>query len=72
MAIQKILISSADPGYAVMSWGFATGGITALHNSLLVRSGRTWKVLWTRDIEEPANGACVYVPAPVAARPPST
>ena len=66
VAIQKILISSTDPGYALMSWGFSTGGITALHNSLLARSGRTWKVLWTRDLEEPADGACVYVPAPVA------
>ena len=66
VAIQKIQLSSTNPGYAIMSWGFSAGGMTAFHTSLLARSGGTWRVLWTRDIEDPANGACVYVPGPVA------
>ncbi len=33
---------------------------------MLARSGGDWKVVWTRELEEPADGACVYVPAPVA------
>jgi hypothetical protein len=66
VAIQKVLVSSANPGYARIGWGFTNGGVAAQHDSLLGRNGRSWKVLWTRDREAPADGACVYVPAPVA------
>ncbi len=66
VAIQKIQLSSTNPGYALMSWGFSAGGMTAFHTSLFARSGSSWKVLWTRDVQDPANGACVYVPGPVA------
>jgi hypothetical protein len=66
VAIQKIRLSTTDPEYAILNWGFAAGGMTAYHTSLFAHSGRTWKVLWTRDVEDPANGACVYVPGPVA------
>ncbi len=66
VAIQKIQLSSTNPGYAIMSWGFAVKGMTAFHTSLFARSGSTWKVLWTRDVQDPATGACVYVPGPVA------
>jgi hypothetical protein len=66
VAIQKVLVSSANPGYASIGWGFTNGGVAAQHDSVLGRTGRTWKVLWTRDKEAPADGACVYVPAAVA------
>jgi hypothetical protein len=66
VAVQKILVSSANPEYASMNWGFATGGLSALNNSVLGRADGKWKVLWTREIEQPADGACVYVPAQVA------
>jgi hypothetical protein len=66
VAIQRVFVSSADPSYASMDWGFANNGFTAHNNSVLTRSGGTWKVVWTREIEEPADGACVYVPMAVA------
>jgi hypothetical protein len=66
VAIQKIQLSSTDPEYAILNWGFAVKGMTAFHTSLVARSEGTWKVLWTRDIQDPANGACVFVPGPVA------
>jgi hypothetical protein len=66
VAIQKILVSSANPAYASMNWGFANGGLSSLNNSVLGKTGGKWKVLWTREIEQPADGACVYVPARVA------
>jgi hypothetical protein len=64
--IQKITISSADPVFANISWGFANGGISAYHSSLLAKSrSGEWKMIWTRDQQQPADGACVYAPAPV-------
>jgi hypothetical protein len=66
VAIQKVLVSTANPGFASMSWGFANNGFAALHSSLLGLTKGAWKVLWTRDLEAPADGACVYAPAPVA------
>ena len=66
VAIQKILISSSNPAYASMNWGFANGGLSSRNNSVLGNQRGTWKVLWTREVEQPADGACVYVPAPVA------
>jgi hypothetical protein len=66
VAVQTIAISSADPGYASIDWGFSNGGRSAQHNSLFMLAGGSWRVLWTRDAEQPADGACVYVPAPVA------
>jgi hypothetical protein len=66
VAIQKILVSSANPGYADIGWGFTNGGRAAQHDSLVGLTAGTWKVLWTRDAEQPADGACIYVPAAVA------
>jgi hypothetical protein len=66
VAIQKILVSTANPSFASMNWGFADKGLSALHSSLLGRNRDEWKVLWTRDLEAPADGACVYAPARVA------
>ncbi len=66
VAIQKILISTSNPAYASLNWGFAAGGLSSRNNSLLARAGGSWKILWTRQSEQPADGACVYVPAPVA------
>jgi hypothetical protein len=66
VAIQRVFLSAADPSYASMDWGFVNNGFSARNNSVLARSGSTWKIVWTREIEEPADGACVYVPAAVA------
>jgi hypothetical protein len=66
VAVQKVLVSSADPGYASIGWGFAAGGMSALHDSVLGLTSGAWKVLWTRDKAAPADGACVYVPPAVA------
>jgi hypothetical protein len=66
VAIQAVVVSSANPGFASMNWGFANGGLSAYHNSVLALEEGKWKVLWTRDSEQPADGACVYVPAAVA------
>ena len=37
VAIQKILVSTANPSFASMNWGFANNGLSALHSSLLGR-----------------------------------
>lgn len=67
VAIQTVVVSKADPGYASLKWGFANGGLSSFNNSLLgLTNGGSWKVLWTREWEQPADGACVYVPAAVA------
>ena len=66
VAIGKILVSSANPSFASLSWGFANGGRSAVNDSVLGLTAGQWKVLWTRESEQPADGACVYVPAPVA------
>ena len=66
VAIQKILVSSANPSFASLNWGFSNGGFSALHSSLLGLTKGEWKILWTRDLEAPADGACVYAPASVA------
>lgn len=66
VAIEAITISTANPGYASMDWGFSNGGQAGNNNSLFMLSGGRWKVVWTRESEQPADGACVYVPAPVA------
>jgi len=66
VAIQRVLISTANPSFASMKWGFANNGFSALHSSLLGLTKGEWKVIWTRDLEAPADGACVYAPAPVA------
>jgi hypothetical protein len=65
VAIQTISLSHAIPGFASMKWGFAVGKLSAYNNSLLGLDGGKWKVLWTREIEQPADGACVYVPTAV-------
>lgn len=65
-SIQRILISSANPAYASLKWGFAIKGRSAINDSLLQRNGKTWRILWTREIEQSASGACIYVPAAVA------
>jgi hypothetical protein len=66
VAIGKVLVSTANPSFASMNWGFANNGFSALHSSLLGMTKGAWKVLWTRDLQAPADGACVYAPAPVA------
>ena len=66
VAIQKILISTSNPAYASMNWGFSNAGLSSRNNSGLGNQRGTWMVLWTRQSEQPADGACVYVPAPVA------
>jgi hypothetical protein len=66
VAIQAVVVSSARPGFASMKWGFANRGLSAYNNSLLALEGGRWKVLWTREWEQPADGACVYVPVAVA------
>ena len=66
VAIQQVLVSTANSSFASMNWGFAQNGFSALHSSLLGMTRGEWKVLWTRDLESPADGACVYAPATVA------
>jgi hypothetical protein len=66
VAIQKVLVSTANPSFASMNWGFANNGFSAYHSSLLGMTKGAWKVLWTRDVQAPADGACVYAPASVA------
>jgi hypothetical protein len=66
VAIQKVLVSTTNPSFASMSWGFSNNGFSALHSSLLGMTKGEWKVLWTRDLGAPADGACVYAPATVA------
>ena len=66
VAIQAVVVSSANPAFASMKWGFAAGGLSSYNNSVLALERGRWKVLWTRESEQPADGACVYVPAAVA------
>jgi hypothetical protein len=65
VAIQNVVMSTSDGQYASMKWGFATHGYSAYHNTVLALADGKWRVLWTRDWEQPADGACVYAPAPV-------
>jgi hypothetical protein len=65
VAIERIRVSTGAD-YASIDWGFANDGYSALNNSVLGRSDGAWRVLWTREREQRADGACVYVPAPVA------
>ena len=66
VAVQKVLVSAAESGYASIGWGFTTHGLAAQHDSVLGFSGGGWKILWTRDRQASADGLCVYVPAAVA------
>jgi hypothetical protein len=66
VAIERIKISSTSADYATIDWGFANNGYSALNNSVLARADGAWRVLWTREREQRADGACIYVPAPVA------
>jgi hypothetical protein len=66
VAIGAIRVSSLDPGYARLDWGFANGGLSSRNTSVLARSAGSWRIVWTRESEQRADGACIYLPAPVA------
>jgi hypothetical protein len=60
VGIQSIVLSSADPAYALVRWG-AKGNQNDLFH--LVRG--TWRSVWRRENDRPADGACAYAPAKV-------
>jgi hypothetical protein len=66
VAIRRVTVSSKSAAYASIEWGFANNGYSALNSSVLGRAGGAWRVLWTRELEQPADGACVFVPPLVA------
>jgi hypothetical protein len=61
VAVQTISVSKADPSYATVRWGFKTATSDSLFHQV---SGR-WKVIWSRESERPADGACAFSPANV-------
>ena len=61
VAVQTISVSKADSTYATIRWGFKT----ATNDSLFHHGGGRWKVIWTRESERPADGACTFSPAKV-------
>jgi hypothetical protein len=66
VAIERITVSSTSADYATIDWGFANNRYSALNNSVLGRDDGGWRVLWIRQREQRADGACIYVPGPVA------
>ena len=61
VAVQAVSVAPADPTYANVRWGFKV----AQSDSLFHHSGGRWKLIWTRQSERPADGACAYAPAQV-------
>jgi hypothetical protein len=61
VAVQTISVSKADSTYASIRWGFKT----ATSDSLFHHTGGRWKVIWSRESERPADGACAFSPAKV-------
>jgi hypothetical protein len=61
VAVQTISVSKADSSYATIRWGFKT----ATSDSLFHHAGGRWKVIWSRESERPADGACAFSPAKV-------
>jgi hypothetical protein len=61
VAVQTISVSKADRTYASVRWGFKT----ATSDSLFHHGGGRWKVIWSRESERPADGACAFSPAKV-------
>jgi len=61
VAVQTISVSKVDATYATIRWGFKT----ATSDSLFHHGGGRWKVIWSRESERPADGACAFSPANV-------
>jgi hypothetical protein len=61
VAVQTISVSKAESSYATIRWGFKTATSDSLFHHV---SGR-WKVIWSRESERPADGACAFSPANV-------
>jgi hypothetical protein len=60
-AVQSISVSKADSTYATIRWGYKA----ATNDSLFHHASGRWKVIWSRQSERPADGACAFAPAPV-------
>jgi hypothetical protein len=61
VVVQSISVSKADSTYATIRWGYKA----ATSDSLFHRAGGRWKLIWSRESERPADGACAYSPAQV-------
>jgi hypothetical protein len=61
VAVQTVSVSRRDSSYATIRWGFKT----ATSDSLFHHAGGRWKVIWSRESERLADGACAFSPAPV-------
>jgi hypothetical protein len=65
VAIGSVAVSSVDPEYASIDWGLSSGGLSARDTSVLERAHGRWRIVWTRESEQPADGACAYLPGAV-------
>jgi hypothetical protein len=61
VAIGSIAVSSVNPAFASIDWGHSSGGLSAQDNSVLERAQGRWRLVWTRESEQPADGACAYL-----------
>ena len=61
VAVQSVSVSKADPSYATIRWGYKV----ATSDSLFRLSGGRWKLVWVREVDRPADGACAFAPAKV-------
>jgi hypothetical protein len=61
VAVQSVSVSKADPSYGMVRWGFKV----ATSESLFRLSGGRWRLVWAREADRPAHGACAYAPAKV-------
>jgi hypothetical protein len=61
VAVQTVSVSKADSSYATIRWGFKT----ATSDSLFHHASGRWKLIWSRESERLADGACAFSPAKV-------
>jgi hypothetical protein len=61
VVVQSMSVSKADASYATIRWGYKA----ATSDSLFHHAGGRWKLIWSRESERPADGACAFSPAQV-------
>jgi hypothetical protein len=57
--IHSVLISSANPSYAVIRWSQVS---STVWEDLFRRGPVGWKIIWIRELTQNADGACAFSP----------
>ncbi len=61
VVVQSIDVSKADSSYATIRWGYKA----ATSDSLFHQAAGRWRLIWSRESDRPADGACAFSPAQV-------